>query len=125
MCTGLRPLNGAGSSARFIVRTCIQCGLKTKRERHEKQFDPEECPRETIDHRGATKDLARSFCTRCLTYADEGPRELADEKKSAAEKVKRATNLQAEAVGQPVETDRAVSRDQIKGALRTFSRRAA
>eukprot|EP00959_Pyramimonas_sp_CCMP1952_P348343 7296821-Pyramimonas_sp.AAC.1 len=63
----------AGSSARFIRKTCRQCGHSTQEERYNKQFDPKYCLHDAIDHRGSTSKLARSCCAKCLTYVDEHP----------------------------------------------------
>ena len=97
-CDVCVDFSGSGSSARYIVRTCRTCGYRTQRERYEAVHRPNGCPHDAVDHRGSTKDVARTFCIKCQTYIDEQPRGLAEGKKETAKKVATATNSQAQAI---------------------------
>ena len=74
-CPKCVDFDGAGSSGRYIVKTCRGCGHRTQEERHHQTEDPSTCPHSTVDHRGSARGISRTFCTQCLTYIDEEPME--------------------------------------------------
>eukprot|EP00959_Pyramimonas_sp_CCMP1952_P346961 7266925-Pyramimonas_sp.AAC.1 len=56
---GCKNLPGAGSSARFTVRTCQDCGRGAK-ERRAALRSPGERPRDLVDNRGSIPDCFRA-----------------------------------------------------------------
>ena len=112
-CDVCVDFSGSGSSARYIVRTCRTCGYRTQRERYEAVHRPNDCPHDAVDHRGSTKDVARTFCIKCQTYIDEQPRGLAEGKKETAKKVTTASNSQAQAIDKLVSEDHAMNPDEL------------
>lgn len=69
-----------GNSVRYMRSTCTAYGLVSQEERYpisaETLQGPETCKHTSVDHRGSTTSIRRTFCIECRTYTDEVSREI-------------------------------------------------
>ena len=111
-----------GSSANFVKRTCIDCGFTTTERREQiATHRPEECPHDSVDFRGSSKDCHRTFCKQCLTVIDEMPQAEWQKRKDTADGIRSANTNQAAAASRILE-EVELDAEMVKAVIATFSR---